>query len=159
METWSDSWPRVGYGNLKTEEFCADFQLGDSVSTAPFPRFFIFVPEHLWSSFQPVSRTTRFIHIPGTHTCFFAESKLKGFFPFLLLSPSPNLSLFINCTTWHGSTVTNVQAEGLIISYSFWCWFCKQTDQKCIADVWFKYYMGEAEGTRSTFLLCPSQHF
>lgn len=159
METWSDSWPRVGYGNLKTEEFCEDFPVRWLSVHGAFSSLFYFCS---WTSleFFPacVTHHTLYSHSRYPHL-FFAESKLKGFFPFLLLSPSPNLSLFINCTTWHGSTVTNVQAEGLIISYSFWCWFCKQTDQKCIADVWFKCYMGKAEGTQSTFLLCPSQHF
>lgn len=62
-------------------------------------------------------------------TLVFTESKLKG--SSFSLSPSPNLSLFINCTTWHGSTM-NVWAEGLIISYSVWCWFCNQTDQSAL---------------------------
>lgn len=98
----------------------------------PFPCFFSFVPERLQSSFQCVSRTTHFIHIPGTHTCFH-RIKTEGFFPSLFLPPpSPNLSLFINCTTWHGSTMANVWAEGLIISYSVWCWFCSQTDQSAL---------------------------
>lgn len=43
-------------------------------------------------------------------------------------SLSPSISnLFISCTTWQQSTVTNIHPYSLITSYSFWCWFGNKT--------------------------------
>lgn len=69
-------------------------QLGDSVSTVSFPRFFNFVPERLQSSFQRVSRTTCFIHIPGIPHLFSQSQKLRGFF-LLSFSPLPQILVYL----------------------------------------------------------------
>lgn len=72
------------------------------------------------------------LHSHSRYPHLFSQSQNWRVFFLLFLPPFLNLSLFMNCTTWHGSTVTNVQAEGLIISCSFWCWFCNQTDQSAL---------------------------